>query len=71
MSRNAADSVRAAGPCLTCVLTVLAIGAAVIASFLYLGIAAEQYGTVNIDIEPPVSLQSRWKVVGDILRAAD
>ncbi len=38
MSENTADSVRAAGPCMTCLLTVLAIAAAVVASFLYLGI---------------------------------
>ena len=35
---TATDRARAAGPCLACVLATLAIAAAVIASFLYLGI---------------------------------
>lgn len=38
MTDDTADSVRAAGPCMTCVLTVLAIAATVVASVLYLGI---------------------------------
>lgn len=38
MNKDAADSMRAAGPCMTCVLAVAALASAVVASFVYLGI---------------------------------